>query len=148
MRTLEAAVALPAEAAVEGSYLLAMAYTAAGDRAKALATSQSYWAKACDAAASGDIAAKSNATAKLLPVLANLCKQYHVASEDEALMAAAKLGVEVAQAGWDRQSQEQLHDMLGTAAQSAAALGRFTHAEQLKQLQQKLGNGSGRKQGS
>jgi hypothetical protein len=134
---LHAAVALPAEAVGEGRYLLAMAQTAGGQRNDALATSQQYWAAAC-AAAPGDPAAKSNAAAKLLPVLANLCKQYHTHGEDEQLMATAALAAEVAQAGWDRQSREQLHDTLGAAAQAASAGGRFTLAEQLKGLQGKL----------
>jgi hypothetical protein len=137
LKVLHAAVSLPAEAASEGRYLLAMAQAAGRKRNDALTTSQQYWAAAC-AAADSDPAAKSNAAAKLLPVLANLCKQFHDHSEDEALMGTAALAAEVAQAGWDRQSREQLHDTLGAAAQAATAGGRFTLAEQLKGLQSKL----------
>ncbi|KAF6251225.1 hypothetical protein COO60DRAFT_657512 [Scenedesmus sp. NREL 46B-D3] len=114
-----------------------MAQAAGGQRNDAHFTSQQYWAAAC-AAAHGDPMAKSNAAAKLLPVLANLCKQYHTHGEDEPLMATAALAAEVAQAGWDRQSREQLYDTLGAAAQAASAGGRFTLAEQLKGLQGKL----------
>lgn len=134
---LHAAVLLPAEAAGEGRYLLAMAQAAGRQCNEALATSQKYWAAACDASHS-DPAAKSNAAAKLLPVLANLCKQYHAQGEDESVMATAALAAEVAQAGWDRQSREQLYDTLRAAAQAAAAGGRFALAEQLKGLQGKL----------
>ncbi|WIA12025.1 hypothetical protein OEZ85_012105 [Tetradesmus obliquus] len=137
LKVLHAAVSLPAEAAGEGRYLLAMAQAAGRQRNEALATSQQYWAAACDASHS-DPAAKSNAAAKLLPVLANLCKQYHAQGEDESVMATAALAAEVAQAGWDRQSREQLYDTLGAAAQAAAAGGRFALAEQLKGLQGKL----------
>jgi hypothetical protein len=137
LRVLHVAVSLPAAAVGEGRYLLAMAQAAGGQRNDALATSQQYWVAEC-AASPSDPAAKSNAAAKLLPVLANLCKQYHTHGEDEQLMATAALAAEVAQAGWDRQSREQLHDTLGAAAQAASAGGRFTLAEQLKGLQGKL----------
>jgi hypothetical protein len=137
LKVLYAAVALPAEAAGEGCYLLAMAQAAGRQRNEALTTSQQYWAAACDASHS-DPTAKSNAAAKLLPVLANLCKQYHAHGEDESVMATAALAADVAQAGWDRQSREQLHDTLGAAAQAASAGGRFALAEQLKGLQSKL----------
>jgi len=118
-------------------YLLAMAQTASGLRDAALSSAQAYWAKACTNGDS-DPTVKSSAAAKLLPVLVNLCKRYDPEQDVEPLLQAASFAVKVSQCGWDRQSQEQLQEELGRAANKAVQNGNMTAADQLKQLQSAL----------
>lgn len=58
-----------------------------------------------------------------------------------ALVTIGQLAVEVAECGWDRQTEEQLTDTLGAAAVAAKQQGRDILSKQIAELQQQLPNG-------
>eukprot|EP00878_Enallax_costatus_P020662 GHUV01021851.1.p1 GENE.GHUV01021851.1~~GHUV01021851.1.p1 ORF type:complete len:428 (+),score=137.64 GHUV01021851.1:1255-2538(+) len=136
-RVLRSAVALPSSKALDGWCLLAAAQAACNQCEAALSSGQTYWSKACANAESNPLA-KSDAAVKLLPVLAGIAGKCKVPQDEQLLLQAAELGVEAAEAGWDRQSHEKLQQVLDAAAQAASQDGRFELSQQLQQLKGKL----------
>jgi hypothetical protein len=136
LQVLGEAVHFQPDGMADGWYLLAMAHAANGAWQPALHAANTYWALCCGAA--DQKTAKMNAVAKLLPVLLNLCKQCHARGDGESLLQVAQLAVEVAGCGWDRQTEEQLRDTLGAAAQAANGQGKAALGQALRQLQQQL----------
>lgn len=142
LELLQQAVHFQEDNAADAYYLLSMAEAAAGKWEPAYEAATTFWARSL-ALAENDQTARINAAAKLLPVLNNLCKQRYRQKDYSALVTVGQLAVEVAKCGWDRQTEEQLRDTLGGAAEAALAQGKTLLGQQILELQQQLPSAAG-----
>lgn len=137
LELLQQAIHFQGDSAADAFYLLSMAQAAAGKWEPAYEAATTFWSRSL-ALAENDQTARINAAAKLLPVLNNLCKQRYRQKDYSAMVTVGELAVEVAKCGWDRQTEEQLRDTLGAAAQEVLEQGKTILSQQITELQGQL----------
>jgi hypothetical protein len=134
---LQQAIHFQEDNAADAYYLLSMAHAADGKWEPSFDAANTFWTRSLTLAENGQTAI-TDAAAKLLPVLNNLCKQQYRQQDFSALVPLGQLAHEVAKCGWDRQTEEQLRDTLGAAAQAAKQQNKSLLAQQIGGLTQQI----------